>query len=72
MARQNVIGDMDVGDMYREIGDAAFAESHLESSCGLLLKAALAYHFAQFLHCRNQEGHLLPADAVGDTFHLSR
>jgi 2,6-dihydroxypseudooxynicotine hydrolase len=41
---------MDVGDMYRKLGDEALAENHRASAGEYFIKAALGYHFAQFLH----------------------
>jgi 2,6-dihydroxypseudooxynicotine hydrolase len=45
---------MEVGDMYRELGEAALLDRHPDSAAELLIKAALGYHFAQFLHYGNQ------------------
>src|SRR4051794_14874319 len=41
---------MELGDMYRRLGDEAMAENHTVSAGEYFVKAALGYHFAQFLH----------------------
>lgn len=47
---------MDVGDMYRNLGEQALADGHPASAGEYFIKASLGYHFAQFLHFCDPKG----------------
>lgn len=46
---------VEVGDMYRKLGDEAIRDGHMASAGEYFIKASLGYHFAQFFHFFNIE-----------------
>ena len=46
---------MEVGDMYRNLGEDALRENHRASAGEYFIKAALGYHYAQYFHFWNAE-----------------
>jgi 2,6-dihydroxypseudooxynicotine hydrolase len=47
---------MGLGSMYEKLGDEALVSEHRVTAGEYFIKAALAYHFAQFLHFADQAG----------------